>query len=763
MKNRSTWMNELGVKIAFAAGLGVLAWVGAGYVGTSLLALMVTLLITAFYLMGALELRRFHHDTQALQAALAALPRPLPVLADWLATLPAALRPSVRLRIEGERGGLPGPAMAPYLVGLLVVLGMLGTFLGMVVTLKGAVLALQGSTDIPTIRAALSAPVQGLGLAFGTSVGGVAASAMLGLISAWCRRERLQAAQALDASIAAELRVHSLAHQRDASLQALQAQQRLLPELVQGLQGLMGQMQQQQAALHDRLLASQADFHAHTEQAYGALARSVDRSLQDSLAAGARAAGAAIEPVVQATMASLAQESRQVQAGLGQVVRQQLDGLAERFDHTVGTVASHWTRALARHEESSAQLAQGLDGALQRFNHGFDARAGALLDGLASGQAALLAGWQGQTEAQASHWQQQAAALAAHQQQQAAAQASHLQQQAAAQSAQQHQLATALAAHQQAQAEAWQARSAALAEQQGQQAAEWQARTQALAEQQQRQQAEWLAALGQAQARQQQAQQAERQAHQAQLAASLAQLASTLQQAWQQAGEQSLAQQQQICQTLADTAQRIHTQAEAQARQTVAEVSRLMQLSAEAPRAAAELTGLLRDKLSDSLARDNELLAERSRTLATLDTLLGAVNHAAHEQRAGIDALVASADALMQQVGSRFAEQVQAESARLGQAAAQITGSAAEVASLGEAFGAAVQAFGASNQALMAQLQQIEAALARSSSRSDEQMAYYVAQAREIVDLTLSSQQQIVDDLQQLARRPAAARSSEVA
>ena len=741
MKNRSPWMNELGVTLAFAAGLGVLAWVGAGYVGTSLLALVITLLIAAFYLMGALELRRFHRDTRALQAALAALPQPLQELGPWLGTLPAALRQAVRLRVEGERHGLPGPAMTPYLVGLLVVLGMLGTFLGMVVTLQGAVLALQGSTDIPTIRAALAAPVQGLGLAFGTSVGGVAASAMLGLISAWCRRERLQAAQALDACIAAELREHSLAHQRDASLQALQAQQRLLPEVVQGLQSLMGQMQQQHEALHQRLLASQAEFQAHTEQAYGALARSVDRSLQDSLAAGARAAGAAIEPVVQATMASLAQESRQVQAGLGEVVRQQLDGIAERFDHTVSTVAGHWTSALARHEHSSEQLSQGLDGALQRFNRGFDERAGALLDTVASGQAALLAGWQSQAEAQAAHLQQQATAQAAHQQQQT----------------------EALAAHQQRQAEAWQARSAALAELQGRQAAEWQARSEALAAQQQRQQAEWLATLGQAQAHQQQAQQAQHLAHQAELTASLAQLAGTLQQAWQQAGEQTLAQQQQICQTLAETAQRIHTQAEAQASQTVAEVSRLIQLSAEAPRAAAELTGLLRDKLSDSLARDNELLAERSRTLATLDTLLGAVNHAADEQRAGIDALVASADALMQQVGQRFAEQVQAESERLGSAAAQITGSAVEVASLGEAFGAAVQQFGASNEALMAQLQRIEAALAQSSSRSDEQMAYYVAQAREIIDLTLSSQKQIVDDLQQLARRPAAARTSEVA
>ena len=48
--------------------------------------------------------------------------------------------------------GLPGPTMAPYLVGLLVLLGMLGTFLGMVVTLKGAVVALDRTTDLPALR-----------------------------------------------------------------------------------------------------------------------------------------------------------------------------------------------------------------------------------------------------------------------------------------------------------------------------------------------------------------------------------------------------------------------------------------------------------------------------------------------------------------------------------------------------------------------------------------------------------------------------------
>ena len=47
----------------------------------------------------------------------------------------------------------------------------------------------------------------------------------------------------------------------------------------------------------------------------------------------------------------------------------------------------------------------------------------------------------------------------------------------------------------------------------------------------------------------------------------------------------------------------------------------------------------------------------------------------------------------------------------------------------------------------------MEAALSQSLARSDEQLAYYVAQAREVIDLSLLSQKQIVEDLQQLARR----------
>ena len=41
--------------------------------------------------------------------------------------------------------------------------------------------------------------------------------------------------------------------------------------------------------------------------------------------------------------------------------------------------------------------------------------------------------------------------------------------------------------------------------------------------------------------------------------------------------------------------------------------------------------------------------------------------------------------------------------------------------------------------------------MAKSLTRSDEQLAYYVAQAREIIDLSILSQKKMVDDLQRVA------------
>ncbi len=625
---------------AFAAGLCAIVWVAYGYLGSHALALSITLLIGAFYLLGGLELHRFRQATASLRAALATLPDKPSVLGDWLSTMHSSLRSAVRLRIEGERTGLPGPSMTPYLVGLLVLLGMLGTFLGMVVTLNGAVLALESTTDLATIRAALAAPIKGLGFAFGTSIAGVAASGMLGLVSALYRHERLQAAQALDARIATNLRPFSLAHQREQTLESMQLQTRLMPEVVEKMQSMMVLMERHSASLNERLLAGQDRFYQHTRTAYADLASSVDRSLKESLTESARVAGATIGPVVEATMAGITREAAAFQEKTSTAVQQQLDGLAQRFDATVTQVADVWAGALALHDDRSTSLANGLRQSLDDFNGTFERRSVSLLETVNRSQAALQADLAGSDRQRLMAW-----------------------------------------------------------------------------------------------------------------TGALEAMAATQRDDTQRAGAQSLAQQRQICKTLEQTARDMQTQAASHARETIAVMARLIDTASEAPRAAAQVVGELRQILSDSMVRDNGMLEERSRIMATLSRLLDAVNQAATEQRGAIDALVASADTMLQCAGARFGDKIEQASEKVEAVAVQATGSAVDMASMGEAFGVAVQLFGASSEALTDHLQRIEVALGKSSARSDEQLAYYVAQAREIVDLSMSSQKQIVDDLQQLAIR----------
>jgi len=669
-------MNSSFRHAAALAGLAVIAWIGAGYILTSPLALVITALIGTFYLMGVQELHRFRQATQALARALAELPETLPGLGPWMDRVPAGLRNAVRRRVEGEPVGLPGPSLAPTLAGLLVLLGMLGTFLGMILTLRGTGAALETATDLVAVRNSLIAPVKGLGLAFGTSVAGVAASAALGLLAALCRRERAAVAQQLDGRIATTLRVFSMAHQREESLALLQRQAELMPALVDSLQAMMATIERQAETSNARLLASQERFQGHAEAAYAGLAQSVDRTLQASLTEGARIAGETIRPVAETTLAGIARETSALHATLAGTMQGQLDQLSARFEASTSGVADTWQVLLARHERAGQELAATLGASHERFARTFDERSAALLDDVAQRHA----GWQGEMAgaqaASSATFERHAALL----------------------------LRTVQDAH---------------AELQGASAARDQQRVEAMAQ-------------------------------------SLEAMAAALQQQWRQAGAQSLEQQQRVVETMERTARDITVQAETQARATIAEIARLVQAASEAPRAAAEVISELRDKLSDSMARDNTMLDERARILETLGTLLDGVNRAAGEQRGAIAALVTASAEVLERVGARFAEQVQAEAGKLADVAAQVTGSAVEVASLGEAFGFAVQLFSESNDKLAVHLERIDGALNAQMARSDEQLAYYVAQAREVIDLSILSQKQIIEELQRLAGRQAA-------
>jgi hypothetical protein len=641
---------------AFVLGAMAVVWVATGFFGSNVLALLMTAIIAAVYGFGALELHRFRQASATLTTALSAIPANVANLGGWIASVHASLQNPVRLRIEGERIGLPGPALTPYLVGLLVMLGMLGTFLGMVVTLNGAVFALEGTTDLQAIRSAFAAPIKGLGLAFGTSVAGVAASAMLGLMSAISRRERMMAAQLLDTAIATTLRGFSLTHQRQETYKALQLQSQALPAVVDQMQAMMAQMERMSQQLNERLLNSQQAFHSDVKVVYTDLAQSVDQSLRESLSRSAQAAGESIRPVVEAAMTGIAQEAKLMHARMVDTTQTQLHGLSVQFSASASTVTDTWTAALANQERTNAALATGLGHSLhevvvalkqdwQTITEHAQTSASKTLDGIARLMASSEELVRSRIASEAG-WTRQ---------------------------------------HNERMDQAVSMLRAELGTLRDEEALRGKAAVERLGE------------------------------LQTALTGHLTTLGTALEDP----------------------------------------ITRLIETASEAPRAAAEVIGKLRQEVSSSAARDNELLEERSRIMATLSSLLDAINHASVEQRAVIDSLVISSAVALNSAGSQFSDKVDAEAAKLSDIAANVTSSAVEVSALSESFSFAVRSFNDANEKLILNLQRIEGAMDKSMARSDEQLAYYVAQAREIIDLSIMSQKQVFEELRELPGKQA--------
>jgi hypothetical protein len=709
-------MKRYSFHIAFALGALAVVWVAAAVATSHLLVLGMAAVIGAVYVFGALELRQYRAATAALNQALADIPQDLQNLSDWLITLPAGLQNPIRQRVEGERVGLPGPALTPYLVGLLVMLGMLGTFLGMVVTLNGAVFALEGSTNIAGIRSAFSEPIKGLGLAFGTSVAGVASSAMLGLMSSLARRERAQATQVLDTLTATTLRGFSLVHQRQETFKALQQQSQALPQVVQQLQTLMAQMAQTSQQMNERLMANQESFHAQVHTAYTGLAQSVDQSLQTSLSQSMQLASDSIRPVVQATMAQLSEQAQSMNERLLLNTQQQLGELQTQMAATTAAVAHTSAEALTRHEQASTHMTERVGQTLEAFSQNFEQSAKSLVDQVSAAQTQQLTHQSSADQQRLQAWQASLAQMASELQiqWQASGTETLAQQQAICDTL--SRTAQEITDHTQTQA------TQTLAE-----ITRLMASSEALVRERIASEAQWTAG------HQERAQA---------LTDVLRQELTSLRDAEDARGQTAVVRLAEL-----QTAVTAHLTTLGTALEDP--ITRLIETASEAPKAAAEVIGQLRQEISVSVARDNALLEERTRILGTLSTLLHAINHASTEQRGVIDAMVTASQASLQQTSGQFHEQVAAETGKLGDIAAQVTASAVDVASLGETFGFAVRNFSETNEKLMANLQRIEQAIEKSMTRSDEQLAYYVAQAREMIDLSIGSQKDVLEALQQ--------------
>ena len=644
-------MNNLFFITAALLGAFAICWMGYDFAGANALAFAVTASIGGVYLIGIVELLQFRRATSSLGMALDSIaPQTAATddwLEDWLKQLDPALRGSVRLRIVGERIGLPTPAFTPYLVGLLVMLGLLGTFVGMVDTLGGAVSALQGSTELDAIRASLTAPMQGLGVAFGTSVAGVAASAMLGLISTLVRHERIHVTRQLDARIANELKAFSLGHQRQQAFSALQSQAGVLPGVASDLQAVAAQLALMGEKLGDTLLANQNQFHAETARRFSELASSVDHSLRESLAASGKAAADNMQPIMTSAVADISnmlQVTHQQQAA---AAREQLQAMGDQFGaagtsllDTFATTSASWTEQTLALQDTIKQT--------------LTASARELSDSARSSAASMLTEIRGLLQSTETLVEARTASEAAW---------------LDSQDARLEQLV------------------AALTEQ-----------------------------LGSLRAQEEQAQ--------ATALTRLAELETTVTSHLTQLGQG-----------------------------LEAPMTRLIETASETPRAAAEVIGLLRAEITNNVERDNQLLQERLSVMQDLHTLSASLQEAANGQRGAVETLVESSTEMLQDVTSRFGNDLVAGIDRMTEASAHVAGSAIELSSLGEAFGHAVNLFNSSNEAMMEHLARVEASMDRSNTRNDEQMAYYVAQAREIIDHSMLSQKEIMDDLRRLNRK----------
>lgn len=608
---------------AFVIGALAIIWVARIFLGVDTLGLGVTVLIAAVYAIGAWELVQFRRATHTLSGALSQIDDPIDDLSKWLLELDPSLQNAVRQRIEGERNGLPAPVVTPYLVGLLVMLGLLGTFVGMVDTLKGAVVALEGSNELEAIRAGLAAPIEGLGLAFGTSVAGVAGSAMLGLLSTLSRRERLQSSQLLDTKIGGALRNFSGSHQQKLAFQAIQDQAQALPAVAEQLSNLANNLEKMGERIGENLLFNQEQFQGGISKLYQGLNESVDLSLKSSLVESAQLINSSIQPMAEKTLSQLNNTVEVTQQKLADMSGQQLATLTEAMHSNNSLMREAQTANSAQQKESTQAMLASLNNAIETSRDELQKNSQQLLSSFTN----TSEQWAVQQREQATEFKlaisQELGNLRADEDQRGIIAVDRL-----------SQLEGAVTTH--------------------------------------------LATLGKA---------------------------------------------------------------------LEEPMMSLIETASQTPKAAAEVIEKLRGEMTKNFERDNALLSERTRLMEKLETLSTTLETSSIGQREAIDTLIERSTETLSRVGLQFAEQTEGESSKMAGMVDQFASSSAEMASLSDAFNAAVMLFSESNSQLIENLTRIENSLEQSNSRSDEQLNYYVAQAREIIDYNLLSHKQIIESL----------------
>lgn len=753
-------MTRFTFMIAFLLGALSIAWMGWVFAGSDSLALTVTALIGCVYLIGFVELISYRQATGSLTHGLCRIPKQMNSLNEWLHKLDPSLQTTVGLRIEGERVGLPTPVLTPYLVGLLVMLGLMGTFLGLVDTLKGAVIALEGTSDLQAIRAGLAAPMRGLSFAFGTSVAGVSASAMLGLMSTLCKRERLHTAQILDSKISQEFRQFSVSFQRHAAYEAVQRQAKAIPELTETIHRMSQQFEQHLGTLSESLISNQENFNTNTKASYAALAQSVDKTLRGTVTDTGQLAAERIKPIVEQVMSSIRTESQNTHQHLTEALQKQFEDLSNNFANTSKSFANTWQAGLDAQEASTKELVEGLDRSHNRFTEHFKGLSTALVKTFEHTAAALSAQhtksdqeklnlWLGKLEEaqtlSSNHLTQTAKVLSDEftritktQETTVNALVLDFQTMATQLTSQLEEAGATAITQQKITSDALEKSTEALSSTIKDTASSLMndvnrliEANDALAAARIDTEASWIAAHD---------------ARMADLTHTMTLQLEALRTDEAKRGQVALAQ---LSDLEAKVAQHLGSLGQA----LEAPMTRLIETASETPRAAAEVIEQLRQEISNNIARDNAQLEERRNIMAELLTLSNALTESAQGQQRVIETLMQSTTETLENIGSAFQTQVNTETSKLSEVADHFATSAIELASFGEGFSLAINLFNDSNANLVENLNRIEQALNESTLRSDEQVGYYVAQAREIIDYSLLSQKELIDTLTHLRQK----------
>ncbi|MDB4986803.1 MAG: putative rane protein, partial [Myxococcaceae bacterium] len=256
---------------------------------------------------------------------------------------------SALLRARLEQAPMPnlGESVAPFLTGLLVMLGLLGTLLGLFETVRGASLALTGSTDVDALRRSLTTPIEGLTRSFGCSAAGISASAMLGLAVALVRRREGRVLRAVQRYAAGPLRVLSPVRRQARAVEQLAGQGSALPNASIALEKVGTQL----GALSERLIAQQEAALETQKRALSELLSGLRADLSQVAADAGSSLHQRVAPLLQDSLTRMDETVRGQASALAEVARElarelSADACARRAE------AGEWLSTMA---ERSAQ------------------------------------------------------------------------------------------------------------------------------------------------------------------------------------------------------------------------------------------------------------------------------------------------------------------------------------------------------------------------------------------------------------------------